>query len=80
MAMPTTPRSGVYRHYKNKQLYLLLYVAINSANERDLESEWAVYMALYPTHDGKGRVFTRPLSEFDDKFVMEVVVNPGTTD
>ena len=54
---------GVYRHYKNKKLYRVLSIAKHTETNEDM----VVYVALY----GKGQIWTRPLSMWNEKVELD---------
>lgn len=57
-------KPGIYRHFKNHQLYRLLGTAIHSETYEDM----VVYQALYDCEEfGPKRVWVRPLSLFLEK-------------
>ena len=50
---------GVYRHYKNKEYYV---IGLAQHGDEAIEEQFVIYLALYPK-DGP-RMFARPKEEF----------------
>lgn len=65
---PPPPPAGVYRHYRNRKLYLVLGTAHDTATNAPV----VVYVPLYNPYDSPASssppplapMFTRPLREF----------------
>ncbi len=55
-------KKGIYKHYKGN-----LYELIDIANHSETLEKMVVYRALY----GKGEVWVRPLSMWDEKIEVD---------
>lgn len=64
--MQNLVEGGIYRHYKNRQLYQVLHVARHSETEEQL----VIYRAIY----GDYGIWARPL----DMFLEDVTLADGT--
>lgn len=69
MASKANIDKGVYRHYKNEQLYEVLGVALQTETDEPL----VIYRPLY---DSEYELFARPLSMFTEKVEQDGKVVP----
>jgi hypothetical protein len=71
--MNDTPliKKGTYRHYKNKQLYEVIGVALQTETEESL----VLYRPLYE-HDFGYELFARPYGMFVEMVELDGVIQP----
>ncbi len=60
-----TIANGIYRHYKNHNLYEVIGIVYNADNNLDSPTTYVLYKSLYKDKDfGKNCLWIRPLEQF----------------